>query len=69
MALKTNVVTRRRLRIAAAEDGLVYSDLLDALLDRREREIARERARQVSPLHRPRPGVAGYAPAEEAVSG
>lgn len=45
---------RRRLRVAAAEEDTSYAGLIMALLDERDAKIARIRAAQPSPLHRPR---------------
>ncbi|AAQ12144.1 hypothetical protein AU098_gp067 [Mycobacterium phage Apizium] len=45
---------RQRLKIAAAEDGLTYAQLLVSLLDLRDDRHRRQRAAQASPLHRPR---------------
>lgn len=44
----------KRLRIAAAEEGVSYAELLTRWLDRRDANIKRQRAAQPSPLHRPR---------------
>lgn len=47
---------RRRLRVAAAEEDLSYAGLVMRFLDERDARVARQRAAQVSPLHRPSPG-------------
>lgn len=45
---------QRRIKVAAAEDGVTYAELIDTLLDERERRNERRRKQMVSPLHRPR---------------
>lgn len=54
--IKGSADLRRRLKIAAAEDGLTYAEMLWALLDIRDDRRARQRRMQPSPLHRP-PGA------------
>lgn len=43
----------RRIRVAAAEEGVAYHGLIELLLDQRDARIRRQRAQQASPLHRP----------------
>lgn len=50
--LKGSPELRQRLKIAAAEDGLTYAEMLWALLDVREDRRAKQRRMQRSPLHR-----------------
>ena len=52
--IKGSTELHRRLRIAAAEEGVSYAELLTRWLDRRDANIKRQRAAQPSPLHRPR---------------
>ncbi|AEJ92827.1 hypothetical protein SEA_OSMAXIMUS_68 [Pegunavirus osmaximus] len=54
MPIKCRADLRQRLKIAAAEDGLTYAQLLVSLLDLRDDRHRRQRAAQASPLHRPR---------------
>ncbi|AGT12801.1 hypothetical protein PHELEMICH_64 [Mycobacterium phage Phelemich] len=51
--IKGSAELRRRLKIASAEDGLTYAEMLWALLDIRDDRRARQRRMQPSPLHRP----------------
>lgn len=49
----------RRMRVACAEDGLSFAEMLDHLLDLRDQGIAMYVDSQLSPLHPP--GLANYA--------
>lgn len=54
---------RHRFKIACAEEGMTYSQLIAHLLDEREKTRNRQRAQQVSPLHPARKNkgaVSGY---------
>jgi hypothetical protein len=44
----------RKLKMAAAEEGVPAGVLIDRLLDARQSRLADLRKRQPSPLHRPR---------------
>ncbi|AER48980.1 hypothetical protein SEA_DONNY_68 [Mycobacterium phage Donny] len=52
MPIKGSLELRKRLKIAAAEDGLTYAEMIWALLDIRDDRRARQRRMQRSPLHR-----------------
>lgn len=52
----------RRMRVACAEDGLSFAEMLDHLLDLRDQGIAMYVESQLSPLHPP--GLAAYADGE-----
>lgn len=45
---------RHRFKLEAAKLGLTYSELIERMLDTRRELERRERAKQPSPLHRPR---------------
>ncbi|AXN53339.1 ribbon-helix-helix DNA binding domain protein [Mycobacterium phage Thonko] len=51
--VKGTAEQHRRLKVAAAEEGMTYIELIEALLDIREERIERRRRQQPSPLHRP----------------
>lgn len=56
--IKGSAELRKRLKVASAEDGLTYAEMLWALLDIRDDRRARQRRMQASPLHRvPEPTV------------
>lgn len=55
--VKGTPTLQRRLKIAAAEDGKTYAQLITEWLDTRDQNIRRRRAAQPSPLHRPRNGT------------
>lgn len=44
---------KRRFKVAAAEEGVTYAQLIERWLDARDRAAERARARQAHPLHRP----------------
>ena len=44
---------QKRLRVACAEDGLSYWQMIDYLLDVRDRYLERQRAGQAHPLSQP----------------
>ncbi len=43
---------QKRLKLAAVEAGVPMSELLEQLLDDRDRRLRKARSRQLSPLHR-----------------
>ena len=45
---------QKRLKVAAAEEEMTYAELIEFWLDQRDARLRRERAKQPSPLHRPR---------------
>jgi len=53
LPIKCSDDLRRRLKVAAAEDGHTYATMIWALLDMRDDRRARQRRAQPSPLHRP----------------
>ena len=45
---------RKRFKVACAEEGLTYGELITELLDRRDRALAQQRRVQAHPLHTPK---------------
>ena len=53
LPIKCSLDLRKRLKVAAAEEGLTYAECIWHLLDVREDRIKRQQRAQPSPLHRP----------------
>jgi len=51
--VKMTLEQRTRFKVACAEEGVSYADLVDKLLDEREAKRQRQQRQQAHPLHRP----------------
>lgn len=55
LPVKVSPEDRTRFKVAAAEEGLTYGELITSMLDARDERRARQRRAQAHPLHQPRP--------------
>jgi hypothetical protein len=53
LPVKMTADQRQRFKVACAEEGLSYAGLVLKLLDERDAKLARRRAAQAHPFHRP----------------
>jgi hypothetical protein len=53
MPVKVTADLRRRFKVAAAEEGMTYAQLIGMFLDQRDARLERQRRTQAHPLHRP----------------
>lgn len=51
--IRVTAEERRRIKMAALEEGLSYAEMVIALLDERDARLERSRRQQAHPLHRP----------------